>query len=182
MLGFICAVVSEPDNKEFMVWVYDEFKNLMYSTAYKYTGDPDIAEEVVQGTLVKLIKKVDTLRPMQRYVLAGYIVSAIRNTAINELKSRTYYNEITVEYGEEAFSETLSLENLIVLAEEKAQLQKIWPFLPLEDQMLLEGKYILGYSDQELAEQIGCKPGSIRMKLTRARRRALALLSKERGK
>ena len=53
----------------------------------------------------------------------------------------------------------------------------IWPVLPKETQILLKGKYILGYTDQELACQLKCKPSSIRMKLTRARRAALLLLS-----
>ena len=48
-----------------------------------------------------------------------------------------------------------------------------------EDRALLEGKYILGDSDEMLARTLHCKPSSIRMKLTRARRRALKLLEQE---
>lgn len=60
-------------------------------------------------------------------------------------------------------------------------LSKIWPRLPEDDRVLLEGKYILGYSDQELAEEIGCQANSIRVKLTRARRRALAIIQEQEG-
>ena len=38
------------------------------------------------------------------------------------------------------------------------------------DQLLLLGKYTMDMSDTELAQVINCKPSSIRMKLTRARR------------
>ena len=41
---------------------------------------------------------------------------------------------------------------------------------------LLRGKYIEGKSAQELAEMLGCKPDSIRMKMLRARRRAFHIL------
>lgn len=51
--------------------------------------------------------------------------------------------------------------------------------LSAEDRALLEGKYILGDSDEMLARTLHCKPSSIRMKLTRARRRALKLLEQE---
>ena len=45
-----------------------------------------------------------------------------------------------------------------------------------DDRVLLEGKYILQYSDATLAMMLHCKTGSIRMKLTRARRNALNLM------
>lgn len=48
--------------------------------------------------------------------------------------------------------------------------------LSLEDRLLLRGKYIEGKSAQELAEMLGCKPDSIRMKMLRARRRAFHIL------
>lgn len=53
---------------------------------------------------------------------------------------------------------------------------RAWMALPEETRSLLAGKYLLGLSDAELAEQYGCRPDSIRMKLTRARRQALKIL------
>ena len=57
----------------------------------------------------------------------------------------------------------------------------MWVRLTEEEQLLLEGKYILGYEDGELAGMLGCKKDSVRMKLTRARRRALRLMLEEGG-
>jgi len=79
------------------------------------------------------------------------------------------------------FSSEISLDKLMMLSERLDQLAKIWPQLSWEDQFLLEGKYILGYNNQELAEKLLCKPSSIRMKLTRTRRSALSLLLKLEG-
>ena len=39
----------------------------------------------------------------------------------------------------------------------------------------------MGYKDTELADMLGCKKDSIRMKLTRARRRAFQLMTEEEG-
>ena len=73
------------------------------------------------------------------------------------------------------------MDDLMILSEENAQLREIWPMLSEDQRFILEGKYILGYSDKELAEQLQCNPSSIRMKLTRARRNALALLLQKKG-
>ena len=74
-----------------------------------------------------------------------------------------------------------SLDKRIMLAEQKERLMQIWSSLPEEDRLLLEGKYILGYTDAELADMLGCKKSSVRMKLTRARRRAFQLMTEEEG-
>ena len=41
--------------------------------------------------------------------------------------------------------------------------------------------YMEDYKDAELADMLGCKKNSIRMKLTRARRRAFQLMTEEEG-
>lgn len=40
-------------------------------------------------------------------------------------------------------------------------------------------KYVLGQSDEELAEIFQCRKDNIRMKLTRAKRKAIALMKED---
>lgn len=50
----------------------------------------------------------------------------------------------------------------------------------VEERLLLEQKYVLGWSDNELASMLGIQPQSVRMRLTRAKRKAIQLM-KEQG-
>ena len=180
MVTLIATQTETPSEKEYMLWLYNKFKGLMFATAYKYIADPHIVEEVIQESLMKLIAKVSTLQPMPQHILSQYIVSTVKNNTINCLKkqstARAYYTNDSEGFPEDVEAPSLSLDELIISKEAAARLGKIWPLLPMDDQLLLEGKYILGYSDDELGRQFGCAAGSVRMKLTRARRRALALL------
>ena len=45
-------------DREFLLWLYQEFSRLMFYTAQKYLADPHSQEEVVQESLKKLIEKV----------------------------------------------------------------------------------------------------------------------------
>lgn len=180
MISFICAIPQEPDDKAFMLSLYDSYYKLMYSIAYKYVSDIQTVDDIVQDSIVSLYGKIDILKPMPDKVLAGYIVSTVRNTAINRLRVKEYEKDHIAEFTEENVSGAdryVPMETLLILAERRRALLDIWPVLPKETQILLKGKYILGYTDQELACQLKCKPSSIRMKLTRARRAALLLLS-----
>ena len=186
MIAFICTTIQDPDDKEYMLWIYEEFQNLMFYTAKKYINDQMTCEDIVQECIVKLIQKIDVIRGKERCILAGYIVSIIRNVSINYLKSEGVRQKHSVGFDEETMdqlpSPELSIEE-ILLAKEKSSLISIaMEQLSVTERLLLEGKYILEYSDDELAKQLNCKSGSIRMKLTRARRHALSILSQMNGK
>ena len=73
-------------DREFLLWLYQEFSRLMFYTAQKYLADPHSQEEVVQESLKKLIEKVAVLRRLKRPALAGYVRATVRNTAIDLLK------------------------------------------------------------------------------------------------
>lgn len=185
MLMYFLGTIENESDKDYILWLYNEFEKLMYSIAFKYTADPQIAEDIVQDSVVKLINKVDTIRAMNKQVLAAYIASTVRNTSINRLKTLEYEREHVLEDSEDQLKTVpieVSLENFIQFSEDLKSLSSIWTRLSKEDQLLLEGKYILGYNNKELAEIFLCKPNSIRMKLTRARRNAFTLLMEHEGK
>ena len=177
MLLLISAAADAPDDREFMTQLYLTYERLMYATARKMLADPEAVKDIVQESVLRLIPKIHILKQQDRCIVASYVVSAVRNTAINYMRkrSRTDGRCGSLEERELIACET-SLDELILLMERKERLTHIWSYLPEGDRVLLEGKYILGYNDTELADFLGCKKESVRMKLTRARRRALQLM------
>lgn len=182
MIALICAMAGEPNDRSYMLWLYEEFRNLIFSTARRYVGNQSDCEDIIQDSIISLFKKVRTLRNIHDCVLTSYIVATVRNTAINHLKQQSIAHERTISMEEsypEMESDELPLDDMMILIERRAQLSRIWSKLPDEHRILLEGRYILGFSDEDLAKQLHCKPSSIRMKLTRARRVASQLLINE---
>ena len=183
MLAFISALPLEQTDKEFALWLYQKYKNLMYLTAKKQISSPEVIEDILQDSIIKLIEKIEVLRSLDQHALAGYIVATVRNTSINFLKKQSISEKSNDgnDSGSDENTTFITLEDLVLLNERAEQLLHIWPKLSDTDRYLLEGKYVLGYSDAELAQQLYCKPASIRMKLTRARRTAFALLMQSEG-
>lgn len=167
-------------DQEFITQIYQEFNRLMYYTARKYNSDPQQCEDVVQDSLAKLIEKVATLRKFNQSTLTNYIVVTVRNTAINYLKNQGKKENriLSLENVSEDIGNTFetSLDDGLIMKEQVEQVQKIWPLLDESTRQILEGKYILGYDNKQLANLLGCRPSSVRMKLTRARRKALECL------
>lgn len=172
------------DDNEFLSWVYLEFNRLMFYTAKKYFEDTRQQEEIVQESLKKLIEKKNTLRKLKRPALASYITVTVRNTSINYLKVQNEEKAWIV--GLDAVKDQekkncRSMDDILILKESAGYLKKIWPDLEPWMRRVLEEKYFLGYTNDVIAARLGCKPNSVRMLLTRARRRAMELMKKEEG-
>lgn len=185
MLAFICAIAAEPSDREFMMQLYLDYERLMYATAQKYVSDPEAVQDVVQESLLRLIPKVPFLREQEECIYVNYIAATVRNTAINTLRKLGVRSSLFCSLEDQAEHVSPepgpSPEESLLRAEQREELARLWDRLREEDRLLLEGKYILGCRDAELADTLGCKESSIRMKLTRARRRALRLITEEGG-
>ena len=171
------------DDQDFIFQIYHEYGDMMYRISARLVSDPHTQEVIVQDSLVKLIRNIDVLREKEPPVLTAYIAATIRNTAWNYYKHQGVVRKHTVLWDEAACdvaSDSRSMDDLLILAERSSAFSRIWDLLPEEPKTLLEGKYVLHLSDAELSGQFGCKPASIRMKLTRAKRE-LAKLLKEHG-
>ena len=157
--------------------LYMKYRRLMYATALKLVSGRETAEDVVHDAVVKLIEKEETLRTLNRCALTSYVVYTVRNTAINHLRRQDTRSRHSVPAG--ALPEDFeSADELALLAERSERFAEIWGTLPDDTRTLLAGKYLLEKSDAELAETFGCSAASVRMKLTRARRRAMDALRK----
>lgn len=180
MLSFVLPMLATVEDRDFVTAIYGEFRTLMLATARRYVPDRGAAEDVVQDSLVKLIRHADLLQRMNRCTLASYIVSTVRNTAIDRLRGdaaeRRYLLPLELEKLCLTPSPEESVEETAQKREDLERMRTVWPRLEEEQRLLLEGKYLLDQTDTELASRLGCKQDSVRMKLTRARRRVLELL------
>jgi RNA polymerase sigma-70 factor (ECF subfamily) len=153
----------------------------MFAEARKYFHNQEDCEDVVQEGVLKLINNILKIKGKSRCILASYIVSIIRNTSMTILKKRNLkqQREISLDSGQidTVVSDDPPLHEIMEQFDDYAQLDLIWKELSEDDQFLLEGKYILQLNDSELATSLRCKPDSIRMKLSRARKNALRLLN-----
>ena len=172
-------------NGKFVEEIYQKYKKLMFFTAGKYTANLSDQEDIVQTALERLLKIFSKQDTSDCCISANYIVFTIRSVAIDFLRKQGRESEhlISIENEQvEAMAKTDgSLDDLLLSLERSERLKDLWKKLPEVDRIVLEGKYIFDLTDQELAGILKCKPSGIRMKLTRARRRAAKLLSERTG-
>lgn len=165
--------------KSFFEQLYHSYIKLMYAQASHYIRNTDVAEDIVQESLVKLLQKYSVLSTLDEKALATYIVYTVRSTAINYLKHERlkqqwiHYDDlpITTPDAEEIFFGSLHTEELYTA----------WKQISFDEQMILALKYFLGFTIEELAKTYNCSLVNMRVRLFRARKKLKKLLSNVKG-
>lgn len=171
--------LASSEDRDFLEQLYIRHERLIYRTAGRYSRKREETQDIVQDSLVKIVRYVHRLRKLDACTQTAAVVILTKNTAINHARHLGVVRRHRSCDGWDSdwFPAPLpagSVEQMVNRAKQKDVLNRLWPRLPEDCRILLEGKYILGLDNGELAALLGCQPDSVRMKLSRARRSALA--------
>ena len=176
MLPVMLLAVQNSEDQRFITEVFNRFQRLMYKIAGEYSSTSEDREEIFQIAVLRLVNSADALHRLNESKLPSYIATLTKNTALNYLKHKEVVLKHFAPIEEEDISAdpfSVSPEDYILRREKWQQLLDAISTLSPSDQLVLGGKLILELPDEEMAQILGCKPQSVSMKLTRARRRAI---------
>lgn len=159
--------------KQFFAELYESSARLMYSRALYYTGDFETAQDVVQEAMEKLLGHYDTISRLAGKALKSYIVYTVDRICINNKKHQQVEDKHQDELTE---MEGPSAEDILLQSIEVDQLKQALKHLPRSDFSLLMRVYLDCEELKEIAKSEGVSYVAIRMRLSRARRRALTLV------
>ena len=167
------------DDRIFFERFYQEHKRFMYYTAKKYARTNMECEDIVQEAMIRLLKNISALREIDGCKIQKYIVLTIKASFIDMERKRNREEPVNLddEALEALFKADLINPDEIPDVGAKLEVEKIKSEMGFREWMLLEGKYILGYTHEELGELIGVAPNSVRMILWRAKEKVRYILS-----
>lgn len=160
---------------------YETYKGFIAHSARKNTPSGLDYEDVVQDVILRLLENIKTIKEVPPPQIYKYMSLTVRAAITDRLRKRP--NELlslsaVEDLSEMACEEVHAVDQLstyLAIAETNRLRKK----LPDRDWKMLEGKYIMGYSQEELASLIGVAPDSIRMLLVRARKKAKNILEEK---
>ena len=170
-----------PSDKAFFNRLYDENKNFMFYIARKYTTSQPECEDIVQDAVVRLLNNIHSLKELNGCKIRNYIVLTIKTAFLDSERKRREKAHVALD---EDVLETLIKAGIVDTSDipdmsAHMEVERLRRALSPRDWLVLEGKYILGYSQEELGKLIGVSPDSVRMILCRAREKARNILSAE---
>lgn len=177
MLPAVILAISSQEERTFMAELYMKHHRLMRYTARRYMHVDADVEDVVSDAVVALHGRIDTLRTLEEKALRAYIVTAVRNTALNALIVQRRARERTAPDGEAALnavSDRVNVEAQVQLEDELRLVLDAIHALPQKEQDVLWLRFACSSTNEEIAQATGLAPESIRKYLSRARARLRA--------
>jgi RNA polymerase sigma-70 factor (ECF subfamily) len=160
----------------------------LYRYAYRWTGDVDQAEDLVQETLTRLYSELPRLREVEKVrpwaarvmyrIFVDWLRRANRSPVVFTGRSGTTGEPFDEEEEPaEAAADADDLEDLTERALERERIVAVWGRLQEQHRVVLSLHEIEGYSLDEVAHIIEAPVGTAKSRLNRARKHLRELLT-----
>ena len=181
MIPFVILAIEDESSRDFMIRFYESSVKRMYCEARKYFSHAEDVEDVVSDAVVKLVDKIDLLLEIDERRRLAYAVTTVRHLALHALPRKDRFQTVNFDVLEEQLpSLDGSFPEEKLLREQcNVRLQELFHALSTDDRLILEEKYILQWSDAEIAKALGIQPDSVRMRITRAKHRVAKALTEQ---
>lgn len=152
--------------------IYKHYSGAMFNTAVRITGNPVLAEEVMQDAFLSAFRKLATYS--EDVSFGAWLKKIVINRALDEIKkSRIIFEEINEQVTESIFDEKHDFDTTVVKANQvRDAIQK----LPDKYRIVISLYLIEGYDHEEIGQIINMKSASVRSQYVRAKQKLQKLI------
>lgn len=152
--------------------LYREFAGPVMAVAASIVRNPADAADVTQQAFIKAWQSAHRIDVTRR--IEPWLFTIARNTAIDMLRARDRHPRISIDLvAEPADSSVESIDD----AWQRWQVRQALDRLPIDEREICRLSYLLGFSNQEIAERLRLPVGTVKSRARRARSRLAKLLA-----
>lgn len=146
-----------------MAELYDRYSATLYGLASKIVQSDEVAQDVVQDSLVKVWKRIKTFDD-SKGTFFTWMLNITRNTAIDFLRKtkkesgrsiQDLENDVHMDAGNTLNIDTLGLKNIVDDLKE-------------DQRILVEYIYFKGYTQQEVSDELEIPLGTVKTRIRAA--------------
>lgn len=86
MLATLLAMLETEEDRERFLKLHGAYEKKLYAVAARVLGDRTAAEDAVQQTWLQIIRRWDRVSQLPWSETEGYLVTAVKNTAVDMLR------------------------------------------------------------------------------------------------
>lgn len=170
MLNYLLTLIEDEGDKERFVSLFHQYNDRLHRVALQILREPRDAEDAVQNTFLQVLKHFQKINEIPCEELPFWLVSIVKNEAVTIRRKR---------------DRVLLLEDWDAVAGDVNAVQDhqgvlaLVQCLPESYRAVLEMKYVLRYTDQEIARHLGLSETAVSSRASRGRALLRQLLEKE---
>ena len=160
----IALIKKEPDKG--MSLLYDNYSPTLLGIIIKVVDEQELAEDILQEVFVKIWKNIGSYDD-SKGKLFTWMLNIARNTAIDHLRSKAHQKSEKIQSINNSvyrLNKTYNVSNNIDTIGLKAFVEQLKP----EHQSIIDMLYFKGYTQSEVAEELGIPLGTVKTRVKTA--------------
>lgn len=157
-------------------YLVDNYKNMVFSLAFKMTKNREEAEEISQDTFIKAYKSLNKFKGDSKF--STWLYRIAYHTSLDNIKKNKNNNN-TFEINEITFNQIQAVENILEGIERKERakiMNACLNKLPDEERSIIWMFYYDELSLKEITEVTNLSEANSKVKLHRARKKLLTIV------
>jgi RNA polymerase sigma-70 factor (ECF subfamily) len=162
--------------------LFEAYKDRVYSIALRYCGNPAAAMDIAQDTFLKLLSRIGEFRSEASF--DSWLYRLVVNSCIDDQRRGRRMTPFLEGLLEAVCAPAESALHQLLRVEAERRVQDVVARLAPEQRMVIVLRYTEGLAYDEIAQIVGCSPGTVASRLNRAHKileRRLAHLRKNEG-
>lgn len=166
-------IVKENHTHLFAV-LYDRYSSVIYGKCMSFAKSKEVAEDLTHDIFVQLFSKIKTYKAEAKF--STWLYSYTYNFCVNYIQRDKYKkNEKTNDNMEASFADIEEIDDALLFEIKAAKLKLILEKIDPEDKMILLMKYQDDISIKDLSLLLEIGESAVKMRLNRAKKKALEI-------
>ena len=137
--------------------LYDRFETRLYDFAMRLVGDPHRADDLAQETFIRAMGHLQLLAQLNPHKQRSWLFRTLK---------RLYLDEQLARRRQEALLQMAAQEMpLFSLPQNWPDMPDPFDLVPEEHRELIEKRYVLGMTSQQIARELGIPAATVRSRL-----------------
>ncbi|HLH38910.1 MAG TPA: sigma-70 family RNA polymerase sigma factor [Bryobacteraceae bacterium] len=160
--------------------LFEAYQDRVYSIALRYTADPAAALDIAQETFLKLLSSIREFRGDSNF--DTWLYRLVVNRCFDYRRGGKRWLAFVEELLDRLREPQASVLEELARGEVREEVRKGVAQLPPEQRMAVVLRYTEGLAYEQIAEIMGCSPGTVASRLNRAHKTLERGLSHLRGR
>lgn len=146
--------------------LFEQHKDMVYSIALRYSGDPAVAQDIAQDTFLKLFSTVGSFRGDSSF--ESWLYRTVVNSCLDQKRGTRRLTPLLDEILAMLRTPDVSALDEVLRSETSAHVRAVVESLAPDQRIVVVLRYTQGLSYDEIAAILGCASGTVASRLNRA--------------
>ncbi|MBE6574437.1 MAG: sigma-70 family RNA polymerase sigma factor [Ruminococcaceae bacterium] len=179
MLSVYLTLVTDEDDKNIIIYIYEKYYSYMANSVANELGDRRYVEDIVHNVMLTLIEIIENIDYSDKKKLLHLCILIAKRKAI-DFKRKKSNSDISIEACKDSFNiETESPEDIVINHEAYEKIKAAFDELEYIYKEVCQLRFLHSIKEKDIAKMLGVSESVVSMRIFRARQKLAEILRRE---